>query len=67
MEQETFWTLLRDLPHWEFELFLMVIFDVIIGALIWPRIKKSLMHHKEDDLTMASLEKRVKDLEEKTK
>lgn len=42
-ETETFWTLLGDPAHWAFELFLMLIFDVIIGYLgfkvLWPRIK----------------------------
>lgn len=31
---ETFWTLLRDRAHWEFEIFLMVVFDVMLAA-IW--------------------------------
>lgn len=44
---ETFWSLLRDQAHWEFELFLMLIFDVVIGVLIWPRLKARL--HREID------------------
>jgi hypothetical protein len=63
METETFWTLLRDLPHWEFELFLIFIFDILIGALIWPRIKKFSLHHKEDDDKLAALERRIAELE----
>jgi hypothetical protein len=31
---ETFWGLLRSRGHWEFELFLMVIFDVFLAG-IW--------------------------------
>ena len=42
---ETFWTLLHDAAHWEFEIFLMLIFDVVIGALLWPFVKKHYDHH----------------------
>jgi hypothetical protein len=34
-DPETFWTLLHDIAHWEFEIFLMVLFDGIIGGLVW--------------------------------
>lgn len=34
---ETFWTLLRDPAHWLFEIFLMVLFDGLVGLLIWKR------------------------------
>jgi len=44
-ETETFWTLLHDKAHWEFEIFLMVLFDGVIGALLWPTIKKHWNHH----------------------
>jgi hypothetical protein len=44
MEKETFFTLLKSLPHWEFEIFLMVVFDGIILGLLWPQIKKILEH-----------------------
>jgi hypothetical protein len=46
---ETFWTLLHDAAHWEFELFLMLVFDGIIGAIAWPFIKKHWQHHVERD------------------
>jgi len=50
---ETFWTLLHDKAHWEFELFLMALFDGVIGAgivgFMWPRIKKHWKHHLERD------------------
>jgi len=50
---ETFWTLLHDAAHWEFELFLMAVFDGLIGAGIvgfcWPRVKKHWKHHLERD------------------
>lgn len=48
-EVETFWTLLHDTAHWEFEIFLMILFDGLIGyvgfKLLWPRIKA---HFHED-------------------
>ena len=60
MEHETFFTLLKDLPHWEFELFLMFIFDGVIGLGIWQYgIKKFFIHHEEDDKKIAVLEKEV--------
>jgi len=64
MEDETFWTLLGDIAHWEFELFLIFLFDVVIGLLIWPQIKKWLRHHEEDDSKLEELERRVRELEE---
>jgi hypothetical protein len=43
---ETFWSLLHDRAHWEFEALVgfleMVVFDVVIGALAWPVIKKHI-------------------------
>lgn len=47
--KDTFWTLLHDWPHWEFELFLMLLFDGVIGALAWPFIQKHWKHHLERD------------------
>jgi len=65
MEHETFWTLFTDLAHWEFELFLILLFDVIIGVLIWPRLRKFIRHHKSDDEKLEDLEKRLAVLENK--
>lgn len=62
MEQETFWTLLTNLPHWEFEIFLIIIFDVLIGIIIWPRIVKFFKHHDEDDKKIEELEAKLKKL-----
>ena len=67
MAEETFWTLLGDLAHWEFELFLIFLFDVLIGLLIWPYIKKWFRHHKEDDNKLKELETRVGELEKRLK
>ncbi len=61
-EHETFLTLLTDLPHWEFEIFLIVIFDGIIGLLIWPRIVKFFKHHEEDDKKIEELESKLEKL-----
>jgi hypothetical protein len=63
METETFWTLLTNAPHWEFELFLIFIFDVVIGLLIWPRLNRFRKHHRHDDSKMAELERRIAELE----
>ena len=46
MEHETFWTLIKDTAHWEFELFLIFIFDILIGLLIWPAIRHLIKDHK---------------------
>ena len=64
MHEETFWTLLQDAPHWEFEIFLIILFDGIIGLLIWPQIMMWFRHHKEGDSKMGNLEKRIQTLEE---
>lgn len=48
-EHETFWTLLQNAAHWEFELFLMLIFDVVLGLLIWPFVKEHWKHHVLSD------------------
>lgn len=47
--RETFWSLLHDPAHWEFEIFLMLLFDVLIGALLWPFVKKHWDHHVARD------------------
>ncbi len=47
MEHESFWTLFKSASHWEFELFLMLLFDVVIGAVLWPFIRRHLKQHKE--------------------
>lgn len=47
MIAETFWDLLKSPGHWYFELFLMFIFDVLIGLILWPRIKKHIHHDVE--------------------
>lgn len=63
METETFFDLLKNAAHWEFELFLMVVFDVVIGALLLPQAKKWITHHKSDDQRIAELELQVRELQ----
>ena len=46
---ETFTTLLKDPAHWEFELFLMLLFDVLIAGLCWPFVRKHWRHHLDRD------------------
>jgi len=50
---ETFWTLFHDAAHWKFELFVggieELVTGVLIGMLLWPRIKKHWQHHLERD------------------
>ena len=61
---ETFLDLLKDPAHWYFELLLIIIFDVIIGLLIWPFIQKALIHHKSDHERLEDLEREVKILKD---
>lgn len=62
MEHETFWTLFKDIAHWEFELFLMFLFDVVIGILIWPRLKRWAKHHKSDDQKLEDLQENLDEI-----
>jgi hypothetical protein len=39
---ETYLSLLKDTNHWAFELTLMLLFDVLIGALVWPYITRHI-------------------------
>lgn len=64
-EAETFWTLLHDPAHWQFEIFLMIIFDLFVGALLWPRVRKWLHIHAKEDAKIAELEKRITQLEKR--
>lgn len=52
--QETFWSLLHNSAHWEFELFLMVLVDgMILGVgwnLIWNKyLRQHWQHHLDRD------------------
>jgi hypothetical protein len=45
-EHETFWNLLRDSAHWEFEIFLIIVVDGLLMGLLWPFIRKHINHHR---------------------
>ncbi len=62
---ESFLDLLKDPAHWEFELFLIFLFDVVVGLIVWPFIRKGLIHHKSDHERLEELEKELKNLKEK--
>ena len=53
-QKETFWTLLHDWPHWEFELFVglveTIVIDFVVGFLIWKKMLKPYMAKKKTDI-----------------
>jgi hypothetical protein len=49
MIQETFGMLLRNRAHWEFELFLMLLFDGLIAGILIPLGHKHWKHHLARD------------------
>jgi uncharacterized protein YlxW (UPF0749 family) len=59
---ETFWTLLHDLPHWEFELFVSVVFMLVEGLIFWPLVRKAFKHHQVDDQDIVTLKKELESL-----
>lgn len=67
IQSETFWTLLTDVAHWQFEIFLIILFDVIVGIIVWPWVRKFILHHESDDERIATLEKEVKELKDSIK
>ena len=52
---ETFWTLLQDPGHWEFEIFLMLVFDGLLAGLLWPIVRKHWAHHIARDRAEAAV------------
>ena len=46
---ETFMTLLTNVAHWEFELFLMLLIDGLALGMAWPFIRKHWGHHVKHD------------------
>ena len=46
---ETFGSLLHDRAHWEFEIFLMLLFDGLIAGIFWPFLRKHYRHHVARD------------------
>lgn len=58
---ETFWTLLRDPAHWEFEIFLMVVFDFIVGFLLYkqwlkPKIDRRIAAIRKEEHEIHGIE-----------
>lgn len=43
-----YFELLQSWPHWMFEITLILIFDVIIGLILWPLIKRAVHRHDEE-------------------
>jgi hypothetical protein len=62
MEHETFMSLLMDPAHWCFELFLIFIFDGLVGMVVWPCFRRFALHHRKDDNKVAVLEQQVKEM-----
>jgi hypothetical protein len=46
-QPETFWTLLHDAAHWEFEFFLIILIDGIALGFAWPWLKKHWKEHSD--------------------
>ena len=50
---ETFWTLMHDAAHWEFELFVgfceMIVFDLIFGVILWGWLLKPYLARKKQE------------------
>lgn len=44
MIAETFWELFKSVGHWEFEIFLMVLFDFVFGYVFWKKLIKPHIH-----------------------
>lgn len=66
---ETFGTLLRDPNHWAFELLGMALFDGLIGAILWPLIKRHFHQdlHKVEEHEHRQLEaimRRIMEIDE---
>lgn len=51
--RETFWTLLRDPAHWEFELLLILVFDILVAGVLWPFVRVHWRHHIARDQSEA--------------
>ena len=45
MIHETFWTLLRDAAHWQFEIFLTLLTEAVTAGIGWLIVRKHWRHH----------------------
>lgn len=57
--EETFSSLLINIPHWEFEILVSVIFASFEGLVVYPLWQRWRKHHRIDDAKIAELEKRL--------
>lgn len=65
-EHETFLSLLRDPAHWAFELFLIALFDGLIGLLIWPFLCVHFKKHSKKECVTPSVEEAPRDTRDDT-
>jgi len=65
VEHETFLDLVKDLPHWEFEILVSFCFMGFEGLLFWPLIRMWRKHHKKDDKATEDLQARHDALEKR--
>ncbi len=49
MPPETFWSLLHNAAHWEFEITVNLVFDGLVIGVIWPFAKRHIRHHLDRD------------------
>lgn len=49
IEHETFFTLVRDVAHWEFEVFVTLIVEGLILGMFYPFARKHWHHHLNRD------------------
>lgn len=49
MNPETFSSLLRDSAHWQFEIFVNIVFDGVVMGLVWPFLRRHWGHHIDRD------------------
>ena len=47
---ETFWTLLRNAAHWEFEIFLTLVTEAATAGIGWLIVRKHWRHHLDRDV-----------------
>ena len=45
--EETFLELLTDPKHWGLEIVIMVVFDGLVGAILWPFAKRYWQRHHD--------------------
>jgi hypothetical protein len=76
---ETFLDLLSDPAHWLFELFLMALFDGVIGIILWPPLRRTFArwrdketdkiqaHHQFDHWRLENLDRIVQGQQERVK